>query len=539
MQQKNPLAIYCSACGAPAEFNIVKQSYHCGYCGQDTAVARALDRHRSRRQEEMQRVQYEAAQSREEIASCPNCGAEVFLPQGEALGSCDYCGARVVRRSYAEASEQVYPEVIIPFYITRDEAVEIVREWIKKHPFNSMAKHFRGREEELTASYLPYDVLRGPVSCDVRRRDITRPYNCGGFLDTVAVNASRQLNNLVLDAAEPFDWEEARPFSFAYLAGHKAKLPDVSPKRMSSRINDEIRESYMPTLARTMQTKEIQAVINKDDVFRMPALLPMFFIKDGPNELAVNGQTGRVAVTDGLVKKSKPWIIEPTLLTIAVTALTYFLTRMPELTIGLGLLAAVLSFIIMGEGRGEVSSEKFLQGKPVKALRKGSELQLKRVRDKDKKDPEAEPVFFEPVRGEERKVRVVFYEPWRMISGLLMSLTVVMLPYALAIIFLVIKGLIKGDMSYVENAFWGGGAAWLCVTVPVGFAYFLNFGRKLIYNHPIFFEATERGRGRKLRSDRDPEIGLTDEIVQVLSIPLLIVGLLAFALISFVVIIVA
>ena len=302
---ENPLAIYCSACGAPAEFNIVRQSYHCGYCGQDTEVARALAQHRERRDQNRARVYREASQVHETTAHCPNCGADVLLAQSEALAHCDYCGANVVRRSYAASGEDSLPEVIIPFFITRDEAEERVRSWLKKNKRSKIAQAFIGRENEIKAYYLPYEIVRGPLDCTVRRTDADRVYSCGGYIEGVAVNCSEQLDNKVLDAIEPFDPSGAVPFSFAYTAGHKAKLPDIRRGALDTRVRQEVEEAYFPALAKTMHSREFDFTADTSKTLSVPALFPVYFIRKGKSTLALNGQTGRIAASDGSLKDRK------------------------------------------------------------------------------------------------------------------------------------------------------------------------------------------------------------------------------------------
>ena len=106
--KNNPLAVYCSYCGAPAEYDIVHQEYHCGYCGGTTDIHEPVQRlgeWRDARKKEVLRDKSVA----EEKCVCQNCGAEVVIPQGEAMGNCEFCGGKFARRAFA-ASE--LPEVI-------------------------------------------------------------------------------------------------------------------------------------------------------------------------------------------------------------------------------------------------------------------------------------------------------------------------------------------------------------------------------------------------------------------------------------------
>lgn len=50
----------------------------------------------------------------------------------------------------------------------------------------------------------------------------------------MAVNTSNQLDNMVLDHAEPFDWKGTVPFEFGYIAGQRVKLLIYRAERQSN-----------------------------------------------------------------------------------------------------------------------------------------------------------------------------------------------------------------------------------------------------------------------------------------------------------------
>lgn len=523
---ENPLAIYCSACGAPAEFDIIKQTYHCAYCGSDTAVGRALDEQRARKQFHKARIYQEAADISEELAHCPNCGADVLLGEGEALSHCDYCGANVVRGSWVKDSGNSLPEMIIPFYITEEEAAEQLRRWIRRHPFHQAARCFKGRENELKAYYLPYEIVRGSVVCDVERSDADRPFTCGSYLEGMAINCSDQLDNSLLDGMEPYDWSEARPFAFGYVAGHKAKLPDISERFLSTRIAEELTDTYYPTLKRTLKSSEIRVDVDASDTLKIPALLPVFFLRDAHSEcrIVINGQTGRVAATDGKIRKAKPWVIEPIIITLLFALLGWLLFRTPEHALLMAFVFGAIAFAVLSERRGEVELSSVKRGGGAKFSRSDPKLEKYGSRAFLNKPQEKEPVFFEPVEGRKATVRISFYDPLRMFFGAVIGLTVAALPYVVAFILLVIFSLVQGTTAPVENAFWGGGIVWICIAVPVGLGYWLMFGRKMIFNYPYFYRAQSRGRGQRVHSDRDLPWTLTEHIFHMIGIPPVIIG---------------
>ena len=94
--ENSPLYIACQSCGAPAEFDIIHQNYHCQHCGAHTDVNTTLDFVKHWREQQRHRLQQTAAHQdlQVEIVSCANCGAEVVLPEGEVTAKCDFCGAQ-------------------------------------------------------------------------------------------------------------------------------------------------------------------------------------------------------------------------------------------------------------------------------------------------------------------------------------------------------------------------------------------------------------------------------------------------------------
>ena len=144
----------------------------------------------------------------------------------------------------------------------------------------------------------------------------------GGFLNGLAVNTSKQLDNLVLDAMEPFEWTAARTFEFAFIAGQRVKLSDIDAKQTESRVLEEVQEGFRPDVEKQLQTTGVNIKMHAGNILRLPALLPVYVLKVGPVLAVVNGQTGRVAVSKAKAEKVMSWLIEPTLMTLAVAAVT-------------------------------------------------------------------------------------------------------------------------------------------------------------------------------------------------------------------------
>jgi len=222
--------IRCPSCGAPAKFDILRQQYLCSYCGGTVGIRDAQAQRQGFRSIQQEKIRQSADCRRLLRASCTGCGAELVFEEGDALTGCAFCGRALVRKDYLSSDEM--PELIVPFRITREEAAESLSQWCRKNAGKAEAKHLQAGMPSLNGFYLPYELIRGPVTCKVSRMDAPRNYFCSGYVDNVFVNCSRQLDNLLLDAAEPFELEDLRPFDFSFAAGQRIKIGDIDAKEL-------------------------------------------------------------------------------------------------------------------------------------------------------------------------------------------------------------------------------------------------------------------------------------------------------------------
>ena len=119
-KNNNPLRIFCKNCGAPAGFDIIRQTYSCPNCGQVSGIEEVKKDVAQWRELKKRDNKARTAGQNLEKHACPTCGAEVAIPAGEATGACDFCGSKLVRKELVSAEQM--PELIIPFFITPEEA---------------------------------------------------------------------------------------------------------------------------------------------------------------------------------------------------------------------------------------------------------------------------------------------------------------------------------------------------------------------------------------------------------------------------------
>ena len=480
--------IHCPSCGAPAYYDIRTRMYNCSYCGNRVGIDRAKSEHKGFREISKKKMRESIKKFTLQKASCTGCGAQVVFETGEAVANCAFCGRSLVRKAFV--NPDIIPELIVPFAITPTEAQDILADWCNKNKWKKEARAIREKIQDLKGFYLPYELVRGPVSCSVFRIEGGSVYDCGGFIDEVFVNCSKKLDNQLLDAMEPYDLDELQEFDFSYIAGHQVKTGDISEDELIRRIDVEVGEDYKPVIQKTLETKAVGVNVSCKNVLRMPVLLPVYYLAFDGYMAAVNGQTGRVSVR--ACKESKylilPWWIKAILATIAGTAgvaLGMFLFGAErDLILGAsGCLALVLVFVFFA-AYSQQREETYGLETYRKVFHSKTEL----------KKPVTKPVFFMNIAGKMQEVEIRFTSVLRVIRALAITFGVVFLPVILALI-------INGFNFSILNL--GGSAVWFCIAVPLAPVFLIKYGRMDIYDNPWIYMIGENGQKKRYKPKRD------------------------------------
>ena len=484
--------VRCRECGAPAKYNIIKQQYLCSYCGGVTEVSEAQKEKQGFRSIVQSRIRKSAEHTRLFQASCSGCGAVILFEEGEAMADCAFCGRALVRKTYL--FDEDLPEMIIPFRISKDEAMDCLDDWCRKNRGKKEAKALLKNKDQLQGFYLPYELVRGPVDCTVSRMDGLRDYHCSGYIDRVFVNASEQLDNRLLDAMEPYDLDALNEFAFSYAAGQRVKIRDIDDRELEKRTDAEVSEDYAPLVRRTLETEKISVEPYIDRALHMPVLLPAYVICSMQCKAAVNGQTGKVSVLaqDPSHYYFIPWWAKAILAALAISAIAFgsfclFGMKMEESLYITGMLGLTILIITLCAYSDSVKNSfrveterKIFTSSPLYKRENGMLVK----EDKNLEVPSQPPVFFEKIEGTVRPVQLVFSSPLRMIQMILLALTVLFLP---VIVALFLNGF---DFKRLEL---GGSAVWFCIMVPVVPIYLLKFGSIEFYEHPWIYMIHEDG----------------------------------------------
>lgn len=250
--------------------------------------------------------------------SCPSCGGEIMAEETTAATFCPYCGNATIMGG--QLSGAFKPDLIIPFKLDRAAATAALKAHMKGKPL--LPKAFRDTHhlEEVRGLYVPFWLY----SCDAAgsacyrgtrvrtwvsgRHQITETSHfmierSGGLaLTRIPADASKKMENSVMDAIEPFDYSAAIPFDPVYLSGFYADKYDVTADENADQINRRVRKSVEDQLRGTVggyqSVRVEQSRVQTKNEQVQYALLPVWLLTTeyrGKQYLfAMNGQTGRM-----------------------------------------------------------------------------------------------------------------------------------------------------------------------------------------------------------------------------------------------------
>ena len=357
-QVNNPLVIRCKNCGGELDFDIINQHYVCTHCGtiieQDSRKAEFTD-WQSTHQHKLQQQLLDA-----KVFCCPACGSKTMTSSEEATATCPFCGNTLIDDTISESQ---LPEVIIPFKVAMDEAKDRLRKWVSDNNEQPAAQIIEKHIDQLIGCYLPYRIVRGANNghlfiAKLTGIDTSHPFKA--FLDSTAINASKEFDNLLLDGMEPFHFDEVKEFDFSYLNRQKAKIENVTAEELNLRIDEEIKAQLFQTLSKKLLNRRLSLFLLDNDNESASALLPVYFVKcENGIGAAVNGQTGKVSVATGkTLKPARYWWILSTILAIIATIVAVIIIE-PLLVLLIPVILAT-SFLVEHDNR--------IWRKPVKEI---------------------------------------------------------------------------------------------------------------------------------------------------------------------------
>jgi hypothetical protein len=232
----------------------------CPYCGRQEQIPNSAGQIEERSYEAYLNLRPDQLRPLAENAlevQCSACGSTVTFAPPDIAGACPFCAAKMVAEPKT-ADPLLAPESVLPFKVTHRQAADSIQAWLASRWFAPNALIQLARQERASGIYLPfwtYDAYtvshysgeRGEYYWETetytetdnrgnqvrRTRQVRRTHwypvsgSVSRWFDDLLVTATRSLPLGRLQALEPWDLPELKPFQSAYLAGYKAQRYQV------------------------------------------------------------------------------------------------------------------------------------------------------------------------------------------------------------------------------------------------------------------------------------------------------------------------
>jgi predicted RNA-binding Zn-ribbon protein involved in translation (DUF1610 family) len=324
----------CPACGADLLYEPKDGFLSCLHCGNKEAIPESSERVEERSFEHYlqmrpQQLQPLAANALE--VQCQSCGAKVAFTPPEVARQCDFCGVQIVAEPKS-ADPTLAPEGILPFCITQQQANASLREWLRSRWFAPNALKTFAQTEAIRGVYLPfwtYDTnttsfyngergdhyyttetyyerdSKGNQVARTRQVRHTRWSPASGtvtrWFDDILVPATVSMPQNRLEALEPWDLMELKPYDPAFLSGFKAQHYQVDLAKGFERVRQVcsgvIRADVSNDIGGDEQRIHNVATHYSGITFKhllLPVYAGAYRFNRKPFQVVINGRTGEI-----------------------------------------------------------------------------------------------------------------------------------------------------------------------------------------------------------------------------------------------------
>ena len=252
------------------------------------------------------------------ITQCGNCGAPIMVGPYTSSDRCIHCGSYIV---FDERIEERYrPNLILPFKINKDMAVEALNKEFNKRTFTPSSFLSEKSLNSMQGIYVPFWMYDYRANYDFRGQatkvrtwvsgntqytetsyyDVIRQMDTG--FDKVPVDASIEMNDGEMDLMEPYTYAELEGFDPKYMSGFFGEVfnqgADELEERARMKAKSASEELMQQSLSGYTSVKPVHKNLNLNRNGLYYALMPVWLYKyDYRGEtyrFHVNGQTGKV-----------------------------------------------------------------------------------------------------------------------------------------------------------------------------------------------------------------------------------------------------
>lgn len=242
---------------------------------------------------------------------CRMCGTTFVSRKGTKPACCPFCSSDDLQEQ--DLRRQFRPDQYIPFKVSREEAVLKLREFADGKKYVPKSYATDATMSRVTGLYVPFWLIDTDDHLDIKagatrvngenagkRFDINVEYDYK--LTGIPFDGGKGVNDTLMEAIEPYDYRDLKPYDDICLKGYIAERFDEKPLDMTERIIKRLyaysnqAPAYICRDYTDIDIKNNNSSVR--DMRQRYVLLPVWFLNyeyEGVRySFAVNGQTGEV-----------------------------------------------------------------------------------------------------------------------------------------------------------------------------------------------------------------------------------------------------
>lgn len=260
--------------------------------------------------------------------TCSKCGKENINTQDVAFFECKHCKNNIINTE-AYQTKKISPGSLVPFEISKEEALGIFQNWIGKGFWNDSDLKKLALNDHMQGYYIPfwtfdsltesewsgesgryYYVNESYTDSDGKRqtRQVQKTswsYRSGTYnhqFDDVLISGTQEISQNLIKEIYPYDLTDLKPFDFQYLLGWSAKAFDGNMTESYNLFHEYIdAEIYNQCANRlkddTYRNLEVQTKYF-NETFKhivLPLWYCQYIFKGKTYYYIINGQTGKIS----------------------------------------------------------------------------------------------------------------------------------------------------------------------------------------------------------------------------------------------------
>ncbi len=318
----------CPSCGGKLNYSAEKQKVACGYCGYAEDYSRANDKLVEHPLEEaIEKAPKEIVEHiGKKVFDCQSCGSKFMVESDKVKVTCGFCGSDNVNLE-AFDHQYIQPAGIIPFLVSRKEAEEGFKKWIKKGWFHPSKLKRLAIMDDLHGIYIPfwtydaqtdsewsgeagfhyYETKRVHVNGQWQTQQVQKTrweFRSGSlrhFFDDILVVASHGLEQRHINKIFPYKLQEVVNYNPKLMLGWEGEIYDIEVDEGYARA-DQIMDRRLRDLCSIQLGGDTQRGLHVESqkylkTFKhiiLPLWISSYRYRNKIYHFTINGQTGKV-----------------------------------------------------------------------------------------------------------------------------------------------------------------------------------------------------------------------------------------------------